>query len=641
VLGTLAREPLPLCVRDGTRGSVLAAPPRWDTHDLVVAVAAGRVEAVTVLRLERGQVVLEAHPRGEPGDHFAVPLGWLVRVDPGEIFDAGTRRPLAPAALARGTRLWLEVRHGTLAPDGGYEEPEDELGAEWREPFLTSVSAAPNPAARMREIFAHGASIDVGVEAERGLVLREPLPSGVDVPRVTSDDQELRHPAGWSGEAVVADDDWDPFDVDYTVRIQAPVLNYVRLPGEPAGAERLFGMEPGDLFHGVARLVRSGSTLYVGNMPFQPDPLLAYLFGERLSELVAHAGDGVLVTDVKPGRADVRSLPPDLTALAGRGALRGVVIAREPGGGTGVKVRWVEGLLEDEWATSQAEWTFQAPPRMHVQNGDLVEVARERGSVGVRLRFRRFWATVLHRLTTLSAAQLAHGRRFWATLVESGDEGEEWIIAFEAPPCRLVRVPTAALESLSELDGAAPGDRVLFEPVRRAGGGGRLSLSPKRVQDGLLRRLLGAKCVLTVTNWKDPRDHTYACTLRASELGSELPPLRLRLAERALPSGITRSQLDARPFDVVCTVKHARVHGGVPSVSVTPQTTKPSVPVVTIPAPSPSLSVARRPASSPSSPEVRRPVATHSLTEARRQRKAGSTHADRGSSGVSEAAWCK
>lgn len=565
VLGTLAREPLPLCVRDGTRGSVLAAPPRWDTHDLMVAVAAGRVEAVTVLRPERGQVVLEAHPRGEPGDHFAAPLGWLVRVDPGEIFDAGTRRPLAPAALARGTRLWLEVRHGTLAPDGGYEEPEDELGAEWREPFLTSVSAAPNPAARMREIFAHGASIDIGIEAERGLVLREPLPSGVDVPRVTSDDQELRHPPGWSGEAVVADDDWDPFDVDYTVRIQAPVLNYVRLPGDPvAGAERLFRMEPGDLFPGVARLVRSGSTLYVGNMPFQPDPLLAYLFGERLSELVAHAGDGVLVTDVKPGRADVAVAPPDLTALAGRGALRGVVIAREPGGGTRVKVRWVEGLLEDEWATSRAEWTFQAPPRTHVQNGDLVEVARERGSVGVRLRFRRFWATVLHRVTTLSAVQLAHGRRFWATLVESGDEGEEWIFAFEAPPCRLVRVPTAALESLSKLDGAAPGDRVLFEPVRRAGGGGRLSLSPKRVQDGLLRKLLGAKCVLTVTNWRDPRDQTYACTLRAPELGSELPPLWLRLAERALPPGIIRAQLEARPFDVVCTVRHYQLRTDVP-----------------------------------------------------------------------------
>lgn len=555
VLGTLAREPLPVCVRDGERGSVLAAPPRWAAHDLVVAVAAGQVEAVTVLRLERGQAVLEAHPSGGPEAPAGPPLGWLARVDPGELFDAGSRRPLGADALARGTRLWLEVRHGTLAPDGGYEESEDELGAEWREPFLASVSAAANPAARMRAIFAHGASVDVGVEAEGGLVVREPLPEGIDTPRVISNDAHLRQQPGWTGEAVVADDEWDPFDADYTVRVKAIELNYVKLTADPvADAERLFRLEPGDVFPGIPRLVSRGSTLYVNNVPFQTDPLLAYLFGDNLPDLVRRAGDGVLVTEMKPGKADLTVPPPDLQALAGRGSLRGVVVARAPAGGTEVRARWVEGLLEDEWATSQAEWPFHAPPRAYVQNGDRVEVARERGEVGVRVRFRRFSATVLHRVSVLAAVQLAQGRGFWATLVERGDEDEAWVFAFEDAPCRLVRVPAAALEA--EPAGAVPGDRVLFEPVRRGGGGGRLYLSPKRVQEGLLRRLPGARCVLTVETWRDPRDHTYACTLRAPELGSELPPLRLRLTERALPPGITRSQLDHRPFDVTCTVKH-------------------------------------------------------------------------------------
>ncbi|HET9765584.1 MAG TPA: hypothetical protein VFS60_01980, partial [Thermoanaerobaculia bacterium] len=115
-------------LREATHASVVDGEPSWTIDDLMVAVAGGAVEDITVVGVDdqapRGMVVevASATPMTEElGDGPVVSVGTLAYVLQGDLFDQ-RGEPVAIDALAAGTRLSLAVWERSGEPPRGADK---------------------------------------------------------------------------------------------------------------------------------------------------------------------------------------------------------------------------------------------------------------------------------------------------------------------------------------------------------------------------------------------------------------------------------------------------------------------------------------------------------------------------------------
>ena len=436
--------------------SLLAAPPRYTTSDLLLATAAGEVEAIVYVRSEADiSAIFEIIPYSRTREQqCAIPLfGALVRVREGELFHENGR----PFALSgrRGQRLHLSVSEGLLQLDGSWRPAEaGATGAPSLRVTLSDVNGT------YEEAFRQGEAVRLRYESGQTLRLKD-IPAGLPHPTIKID--FVPRP-GAPIDAIVKS--WDAFAPDLRIELTRP-----RTRDFDARADRLQALvdwayaQRGSILQAPVRFWEAGPFLNmtVFGCRVVSDWTLQWLTPSRvtaqaLNDSYARA-QAILITDaprpylaeaLDPVRAADFPIPPDRSV--------GVVVStpHQEGLRSGA-VQWLVKASDDDIEVNPP-FSYDIPKASleKVYVGDLVYARSRNDIVELQIGHRQMRGTPLCKRN--AAPLVPRGKKLRATfLAEPSDErpdgaaGNEWL--FVVDPGVVIEIPRERLTGGNLLEG--------------------------------------------------------------------------------------------------------------------------------------------------------------------------------------------
>jgi len=468
--------------QDGRTASLLAARPRWTVEDLTLAVAAGQVDTVCIVKRDGDRLVVEVVRGVEARSARPPMLGTLVSLEEGDLVDARTGGALRwetvidslkPNHPLCGRKLTLAVQAGVADDAGTYNQIAaigSHAATENAQAFLSCVDwDAENLA--YQEMFAAGKDIEVkrASATDRSalsLVNVAAIPQGFPTPRVVGVDGFV--PPGMNDLAlsVSIDVGLDPYADPLVVRVRGRYRHELLL-----GSEQNWERQLDRLIHAPKGAVLSGRIrpdsaagnadakslrVYASGLYVELDPLPGYL----VSGLDPAQAVGILLTDVttrvgRSRRADPRDDIP-LDRVSSRSGIVSSIPIKQERGDRRVGVRWLRLYEDDDQNLDQERFLAELAD---AKVGSLITAARTEGNE-FTVESRSYRGTVLHSPVSLSRAiKLAKGG-IRATLLQRPEEhpADTWL--FAAAPGRLLEIRR------EELDATALADAQTLDSVR-------------------------------------------------------------------------------------------------------------------------------------------------------------------------------
>jgi hypothetical protein len=567
----LKEAPVRLRVLLGRSASLLQAEPIWQLEELMIAVASGLVDRVSVVRID------EQHPPGivveieagtalarDLGDGPVLSLGTLAYLRPGDLFDPWGE-PVAFQGMKAGLRLALAVAEAGADASGATGRPLPLI-------HLRMTEAADERNLDLEALFTEAQTIWVrqSVESAGNLHLSESL-SSVPPPRIElSDSREQKFfPSGVLVEAVVSQK-WDPWSLEYRLSIRYPHTRYLGI-GPSSMAEDLstfLDLRRGDLIPKSCKFdfFKERLVCRTAGLQIPVDWLTFYLLPKphdikpdqiRSSILLTEASRAYKRTNQKHFSDGFREWFPAVEAV------RGLVtsIPAKDSESKQVGVHWVGRVQKAGEGGAQAndyrQDTLRPTEEYHL--GDVLAVREENGDLVVDRRRQFLSGTFLYKSiaarTWMQSAHRESRERVEGVLLRPPESGNGcWLFCLE--PAELVEVSPESLREAERLNSLQPLDRATFQLIREIDGANWLGV--ESTAEGILARSRGSLCELQVFYHERATD-LFRCRL-SGKFFDQAYPLELQLSGTDLPTDQKIEELHLKVLDkklpvIPCTVE--------------------------------------------------------------------------------------
>lgn len=561
-------------LEDGKAASLLRVDPIWGYTDLLLAVASGQVEYITLVKRDAdlAEYVVEVAPSSLAGAGSPVPglatLATLARLTEGQVYFEGA--PLPVDRLPASTRLRLTTIMGDREQTGVGPTSLHHGG---REPVLMVEGLPDMTNAKLCDAFKPGDPVDIEI-VDRGtrleVRLNDPPFDGLPIPRVCveaeSEDYFRKLESSFASARV--EGEWFPWSEDFRLDVGAPSESSLfldrRMPERDV--RELIELKRFDMLRHRPRFWpdRRGLQCDVGFLPVRLDPQLPYLVPAPLSaQEFRKAG-----TQIRVRTSSARPRPPeelgDIKAFTtlpwalGGGTVQGLVVGVPRAGGTNYTARWLVPSADIRAGAAAPEWRFEPPVPLTL--GDLLRVARVGDREVLQRIPRQVYGTTLHTpLTPQEITEIARGERgtkMALLLRRPNPDDPYWL--FSLAPSLLLRLTPDQISGERYLTQARQLDRVQFEFLRPAAGMPVVRIVS--LEPGITHEAEGRQFSLQLGGRLS--DGQFPCTLPAA-LFRNLPALQLLLEHSDLPLAAPDVLLEQlrkeRTTSIACVLAGLRV----------------------------------------------------------------------------------